>query len=292
MLGIECDGSILPQRSFRSYSRRLRNNPQSTRVAHPSNLEYQVVEQSAKEIEKLDHILGEIIAQEVPTAKPLDPQTPCKANETANYDCGAKKADLPQMPLFNLDSNAINPQETDQRPLASNGRLSPGPEARNRMPDKESLLSEIDKAMFPAVQDKEPGGSRLTRRERWRTALGTCEGTPETMYAAITECDRAIAASRRDGPKVIAAIQAWFGVRKVHLLSEIYKAVFQGNTGDEPESSRLARLERWETALGNCEGTPESLYTAIAACDGAIANGRDGPKVLAAIRAWHASTKH
>lgn len=72
------------------------------------------------------------------------------------------------------------------------------------------------------------------------------------------------------------------------LLAVLDQTIFPAVAGTEPRGSRLARLERWRSALASCEGTPEALYSAIAACDPAVAKGMDRPKIVAAIRCWFA----
>lgn len=71
------------------------------------------------------------------------------------------------------------------------------------------LLDFLDKAIFPAVAGSERRGSRLTRIENWRSALATCDGTPEDLYAALSGCDPAITKGR-DRSKVVAAIRSWY----------------------------------------------------------------------------------
>jgi hypothetical protein len=71
------------------------------------------------------------------------------------------------------------------------------------------------------------------------------------------------------------------------LLSILDEAIFPAVAGTEPRGSRRNRLERWRLALAACDATPEALYTALAECDPGIKKGQDGPKVRAAIQAWH-----
>jgi hypothetical protein len=76
-------------------------------------------------------------------------------------------------------------------------------------PNKQLLLTILDRTLFPAVADTEPRGSRRRRLELWRTALDSCDGTPEALYAALAACDPALAKSR-DGPKAKTAIHSWW----------------------------------------------------------------------------------
>jgi very-short-patch-repair endonuclease len=75
------------------------------------------------------------------------------------------------------------------------------------------------------------------------------------------------------------------------LMSLLDKTIFPAVAGTEPQGSRRARLERWRSALRSCAREPAALYAALAACDAAISNGRDGPKVRAAIQMWHAGSQ-
>jgi hypothetical protein len=67
------------------------------------------------------------------------------------------------------------------------------------------------------------------------------------------------------------------------LLAALDKIIFPAVAGTEPRGSRRERLERWRSALAACDNTPEAVHAALAQCDRAIRNGKDGPKVLAAI---------
>jgi hypothetical protein len=71
------------------------------------------------------------------------------------------------------------------------------------------LLSILDRTIFPNAPSSVPGGSRRARLERWRIALGSCDGKPEALYAALAKCDPAITKGT-DGQKVLVAIRSWY----------------------------------------------------------------------------------
>jgi hypothetical protein len=67
------------------------------------------------------------------------------------------------------------------------------------------------------------------------------------------------------------------------------EALFPAVAGTPPRASRRDRLDRWAKVLDSHGCTPEAVYAGLAACDSAIANGWDGPKVMAAIQSWFAA---
>jgi very-short-patch-repair endonuclease len=70
------------------------------------------------------------------------------------------------------------------------------------------------------------------------------------------------------------------------LLAALDKTIFPAVAGTDPRGTRLARLKRWRSALAACDNTPEAVMAALAECDAAIRNGKDGPKVVAAVQSW------
>jgi very-short-patch-repair endonuclease len=82
------------------------------------------------------------------------------------------------------------------------------------------------------------------------------------------------------------------GTPPIHrLLLHLDKAIFPGVVGTERQGSRRARIARWQSALGSCNGSPEELFTALAACDLAIARGKEASKVKDAIKSWLAENQ-
>jgi very-short-patch-repair endonuclease len=70
------------------------------------------------------------------------------------------------------------------------------------------------------------------------------------------------------------------------LLAALDETIFPAVVGTNPRGTRLARRKRWRSALAGCDNTPEAVYAALAECDPAIRNGKDGPKIVAVIRSW------